>query len=79
MAFSRQNGSRQPKRRFGKSTPIYFLLTWSFNKDLEVINSSYWNFKRIDPGISGSVKPVLCLPADAGNGFRDEPRACRLV
>jgi glycosyltransferase involved in cell wall biosynthesis len=55
---------KEAEAKFGKSTPIYFFTdVVVVNKDLEVINSSYWNFKRIDPGISARLSQCLiCAP-----------------
>jgi hypothetical protein len=58
---------KEGEAKFGKSTPIYFFTdVVVVNKDLEVINSSYWNFKRIDPGISARLSQCLVCPPMLG-------------
>jgi len=58
---------KEAEAKFGKATPIYFFTdVIVVNKDLEVVNASYWKFKRIDPKISSRLSQCLICPPMLG-------------
>jgi hypothetical protein len=50
--------------KYRKSTPIYFATDIAVvNKDLEVISSSYWKWKRLKPSMMGKLsQSLICVP-----------------
>jgi glycosyltransferase involved in cell wall biosynthesis len=54
---------KEAEAKYGKSTPIYFATDIAVvNKDLELISSSYWKWKRLRPSMMGNLsQSLICV------------------